>query len=808
MAPQELVPVSPEWLHGALEEAEADGEELWVDATVLRCCNQAYELAVAHRAETVRLEHLVHAMTLIPYAAERLRASGISDATLRRESGIIIAHDIPARSHSAGMQPNVSNEMEALLRHAADRAYALRSPVTVEDILQTLFEMTRESSAHTLLSRHRADWSLREPVVSRADVGPSPYYPPQPQTGSPSTSPQQSAPQNSPQNSPVSFAWPSDRSQPTGNGASHLTATPANTLMPGTASALNLETTMSIPSVTDSYQNSRIDALERTVKDLADALRGRIYAPMPQPEPVATPRETQPVRHTGYDRQRDDAEMVRRLGDVEATVDLKFRELARTWNVLGDRLQSLEDNLLDDTKSDPATKRELERLATSVDRLRSLEGLPNRLDRIDVIVSKLDRLDRVDIAEAFEKKLGAMEGTFNRVLRRLDTMEAKLDSGVDGDFDLDPVRERLEALTRAVSDRTTTQAELQPLNQKIDALSRTVSSMGASQGTPPDMRPVTERIDRLERTFSERLAHTSAPDMRPMTERLDRLERTISERSTSGIDFGPVMDRFKEIESRVSDSNLVVEAIGDRIDAFESNVDAYRAQLAQTSTTLGTEIKAVASAVSAQSAASERLQSLVQTGFATGGGGGGVDPDMLINAVSQPMSQTIGQVRQLIEADRTEQREQFQYLVTGLKKSNDDHRNDLTEVHEAMLKLNSNQQTLAQSMDRWRLDVTGDLGVLAQRLEAVEGWSSTTQAVPANTNRIDELASKVEVVTRHLERQQAQRSGFLMWLFGTEDWWSDGWRTPEEREESALADGRVYRTDDGIIRPEDRPLRG
>ena len=56
-----------------------------------------------------------------------------------------------------------------------------------------------------------------------------------------------------------------------------------------------------------------------------------------------------------------------------------------------------------------------------------------------------------------------------------------------------------------------------------------------------------------------------------------------------------------------------------------------------------------------------------------------------------------------------------------------------------------------------------------------------------------------------------------MWLFGTEDWWSDGWRTPEEREAArapATTGAAVYPIDSNAganpaaTRPEDRRLHG
>ncbi|MEO1266363.1 MAG: Clp protease N-terminal domain-containing protein, partial [Pseudomonadota bacterium] len=228
------VPVNgPGWLGHALGEAESHGQQIWVDSTVLKCCNQAYELAVAHRAPEVRLEHLVHAMTLVPTAVEILRSEGVSDATLRRESGIIIAHDIPSVSANGKFAPETSEEMEDTLRHAAGRAYQMRSPVTIDDILQTLFDMTRDIPTRNLISRHRADWTIRDPGEPRRF-----------------------------------HEAPRDRIR-----------------MPQRASVSEApETMLEPPSRTDTAQNTRIDELERTVGHLTDLLAKFTRAELPQVE--------------------------------------------------------------------------------------------------------------------------------------------------------------------------------------------------------------------------------------------------------------------------------------------------------------------------------------------------------------------------------------------------------------------------------------------------------------------------------------------------------------------------------------------
>jgi tetrahydromethanopterin S-methyltransferase subunit B len=722
----QIMPPGPDWLATAMSDVE-DAPVL-VDQTVLACCNQAFELALAHRSADVCLEHLVHAMTLVPDAIRALHEAGVSDTSLRRESGIIIAHDIPSVSGGPAFSPQTSDQMADVLRYAAALAYSRRSPVTIEDLLATLFDMTRDQETQSLLNRHRSEWNLREPIgrASRYVNGAANGAGPQPHTTSPP------------------------------NSSANAQAGP--------------EANMDIPTVTDSFQNTRIDALERTVRELAEALRhGTIGVQQPPPTTPPVHYTVETPRSNGGGRRLDDdtaGQVLGRLNEVEITVEQKFRELARTWNVLGDRLQTLEDRLVDSERKDGIERKDIERVTDSIDRLRGLETIPGRLDKIDSLVAKLDRLDRLDMVEGFDRKLNSLEETFTRVVNRLEGLESRLDDKVDGDFDLDPIRERLDAIGRQVGERPNMHAELAPLQQRLDVLSR---------------------------QMTERMSDAGAVnlDLSPIATRLEQLEQTINERSTSGVDLGPVMDRMKELESRVGDNSLMVETITSRMDTFDGNVDAARAKMNEVSM----EISGLGRSLD------QRLQSISL-------GGGEIDPNLIVNAVSQPMQATVGELRTLIDADRKEQREQFEYLVQGLGKASQDHRNDLTEVHEAMLKLNGNQQTLAQSMDRWRLDVSGDLGVLASRLEQLETGFAARPA--ENSSRIEELAAQMQQVTTVLQRKEERRSGVLMWLFGTEDWWSDGWRTPEERE-AAAAERNGYVTTvetTTYVRPEDRPLQG
>ena len=83
---------------------------IWVDDTVLACSNHAYDIALAHRAGEVRLEHLIHALTRIDAAADALEARAVRVANLRRDSATIIASDIPVGLQNGKGVPRRSEE--------------------------------------------------------------------------------------------------------------------------------------------------------------------------------------------------------------------------------------------------------------------------------------------------------------------------------------------------------------------------------------------------------------------------------------------------------------------------------------------------------------------------------------------------------------------------------------------------------------------------------------------------------------------------------------------------------------------------
>ncbi len=129
---------------------------IWVDDTVLSCCNHAYEVALAHRASEVRLEHLLHALTRVDAAAQVLKSHGIRELALRRETATVIASDIPVGLPNGKARPRRSEELEIVLRKASQVASSHETPAGVKDLLHVMIDLEPGLRGLELLHRHLA----------------------------------------------------------------------------------------------------------------------------------------------------------------------------------------------------------------------------------------------------------------------------------------------------------------------------------------------------------------------------------------------------------------------------------------------------------------------------------------------------------------------------------------------------------------------------------------------------------------------------------------------------------------------------
>lgn len=282
-----------------------------VDEAVLACFNQAYDIASAHRAGEVRVEHLLNAMTRLDAAAAALEMHGIRVVALKRETATIIAGDIPAMPGSGAVSPRRSEDLAEVLKFAMSLAARRKGAVTVEDLLQVLFEHRAEFGASELLLRFASRVAEPLPPLTRSE----PRYAPSRYT--------------------VDYARPTYRSDYLG--------TP-----------------------TDALQNSRIESLEQAVRALGQDLSNERHAIAGLVRDLA--RDT--VSHQD-DQGRSHAMLIDRigalemafrdggapatsgepsaliakLGDIEAALELRLQEMSQSWAVLSTRLQELETSI-------------------------------------------------------------------------------------------------------------------------------------------------------------------------------------------------------------------------------------------------------------------------------------------------------------------------------------------------------------------------------------------------------------------------------------------------------------------------------
>lgn len=659
----------PNWWTRSTVYKGGRADPIWIDDTVMACCNHAFDLAVAHRALEVRLEHFINAMTLNDQIAKVLEARGIGVASLRRESGSIIAAEIPAGPAGGKAQPKRSEALEEMLRLAADHAYPRRTPVTVDDVLHVLIDMKRDLPGIQLLQRHAAPWSARNGSEQRPELRlePLPHLAPRPYTPEPRYA-SQAAHDYFTQPAAVPYQPPQYRE-------------------PAPAQTRGMRERETASASIDTVQNTRIEALERAVRDLGvDLVEDRkslqsVVGDLQRQSAVQSD-DTQRFRgnltdrlnslEDTFHRTRSDSGTVpnavfERMAGVERTVegriagiervlDNRIAELGHGWNVVSERLQSIEQGIL----------RPIE------------QGITPALAA------------RLEAVSGLERKLDGLERTFSLILDRLTGLERQLATPRPS-VDLTPVQVRIGDLERSL----------------IAKLPQTV-----------DMAAVNNLSSQLAVGMSD-------------------LEQRIGTKLQQSVDLSPVADLLSGIESRIA--------------GLERSLENRSAETGRTVATIVERLRAFEEAINTQ-----KTQSVDRLGQ--------------------------------IERSLTTYADHM--IETGAT-----HERDLGELHEALVKLNTNQQTLANSLEQWRLDNTGDLSVVNNRLRSLE--ETNVRRDPA----LDTLSTQIAAIHSAVAKREVTKSRFKQWLFGTQEWYSASYDTQRwrAREIADTANGS------GIVRVAARP---
>jgi hypothetical protein len=332
--------------------------QLWsgpilVDDTLLACCNNAFDIAVAHRAAEVRVEHLLNAMTRIDAAAAALEARGVRVAALRRETATIVASEIPAVGGNSPASPRRSDELADALRLAAALASRRNGAAGVDDLVQVLLDQRSEFPASELLFRFASRVSSRdipEPLPPLTRSGGDLRYA--------ATS---------------GLRYGADYQRPY---RGELSGTP-----------------------TDAIQNSRIEALEQMVRALSQDFSNERHIVAGLVRDLS--RDTQAHQDDQGRRQtilldrigtledamletrggQSNEGLVTKLEAIETALEQRLQEMSQSWAVLSKRLQDLEVTVRERPASGGAGA-SLDDIRDAVD----LKPIANRLDIIEEAV--------------------------------------------------------------------------------------------------------------------------------------------------------------------------------------------------------------------------------------------------------------------------------------------------------------------------------------------------------------------------------------------------------------------------------------
>ncbi len=99
---------------------------------------------------------------------------------------------------------------------------------------------------------------------------------------------------------------------------------------------------------------------------------------------------------------------------------------------------------------------------------------------------------------------------------------------------------------------------------------------------------------------------------------------------------------------------------------------------------------------------------------------------------------------------------------------------ELGEVHEALMKLNVNQHTLAGSLEQWRSNEAGEIHLLNTRIGAVQ--EDGVKRLQMLERLAQDMSALARTIAEEEEPEHEPRRSFSYWLFGTDDWIKASWQ--------------------------------
>ncbi len=701
---------------------------IYVDDTLMACCNHAYDVAVAHRSADVRLEHLLYALTRIDAAAEVLEAAGIRDAGLRREGAAVIASEIPIGLTNGTAQPRRSAAFEEALRLAAQQGYRRNRPASVSDLLHVFLEVKPDLPGLELLRRHLPR-GYREPDDFGLAMAPPRYQPEEPLSSYVPTS----------YRPPLIEEPRAPRYEP--------------------------------QEAVDAVQNARLADLEAMVRGLRDELSTE--------------------RHT----------FAALLSDMKRDLSSQRSAASSLSSVLQDRLVSMEQLLAGvGGSSDSGAVRDV--LSHTAERLARMErGVAARIEDLNRhlthVAGKIDQIELSDRPGA-SVDLGPISRQLAQLAHKVDAIEA---------------RERPDGLELANVTR-----QLNIVTEKLTALEQATGDGDLDI----DIMPILARLEGVERALRERDGGQDAGMLAAISDRLINVERLANYQPDVKVDLTSLENRLSDIETAVmsQDGPAQSRRIDERIDTLEELVRSRFTEIGNAvslidrsggggtdpdlAAALQSEIKALAGAVASGNATQERFVAAVQNEIQSLSSRPIPNmPDMQpmlagLREQLQGLSQFGGQLAAIARQQQETQAvivERLQDLERRFERSDEgnaagraDFVRELGDVHEAIMKLNSNQHAISQSVETWRSDTLGSVNTVSNRLYAFE-----QKLGGGSTEELTRLSQNLDRMYRVTVERYHRRNRFWFWLFGTDDWIGASWPSQASRVEQelrAFKDGR------------------
>ena len=494
-------PAGPRWARQP--SYAASDEPLWVDETVLACCNYAYDVATANGAGEVDLEHLVNAMTRVEAAARILEARGVREGQLRRESAALIASELPANGGTERTQPRRSADLEDALRRASDQAARRGTPAGIDDLLWVLFHFGREVPAIALLRRVTPDWQRLDWQRGREIPQPAPM-------------PVAPAPLAQPQ---IVVAPPT---------ISYDALAGRMSLIEDSLRTLHAELGSERKAITDLLRDTQRDIVAQ--RGDAAALRSDLAQRL---ETVERGLQVRP------EASRLTVQLSDRLQSLEKAVHGGLGEGARNWAALGQRLQTLEETFSE-----------------------AREAVVSASNGSGAARDVLERL--ASFEQALDGRLGQSQRLVGGLGERLGAIERIVEAGAgEGGRHWTQLSERLGAIETTLRTRSGPAAELTQLLGRLDELGSQLSSRAAAT-LPVDWAELVERIGGLERAVRAGFGE-SARTIGIITDRMETVERNTQAHPAA--DDGDAIlildDRMQSIERLLQDRLATAGSVAD-----------------------------------------------------------------------------------------------------------------------------------------------------------------------------------------------------------------------------------------------------